>query len=114
MKKILVIGIIAAVALIIGLSGCALGKTYFVDTGIGFCMEIVTNDSDIQAAAEQSGWEEGVCPSANQLGVCSYTDSTTFGTTVTVNAVYYEGTWFSDAALAEQACDADSGAWTAK
>ena len=114
MKKIVLIGIVAAIALIVGLSGCAMEKTYSYDTGLGFCMEIVTNDSDVQSAAEQSSWKEGVCPSANQLGVCSYTDSTSFSTSVTVNSVYYEGTYYSDAAAAEQACNLISGTWTAQ
>lgn len=111
MKKFLLIGIVVAVALIIGLSGCAAQKVYSLQ-GQGYCYEVATNDLELQNALLDAGYGVGACSLTDQLGKCTF-DITYETQTATVSAVYYEGTYFTDAATASTACSLVGGTWTA-
>lgn len=113
MKRLLFVGAIIVVASIIGLSGCALEKSYKLDysSSYGFCQEVITNDVDVQDELAAAGYEEGACPSSNKLGTCSISDSSG-GTSYTINQIYYDGSIWSSTTTAEDSCDTYGGNWS--
>jgi hypothetical protein len=114
MKKLFVIAAIALVAIVVALSGCAQGKTYAYDisSDFGYCMEVTTNNADVQESLIQSDFQEGTCPSDSVIGKCTYTS--TYGTeTATVNQYYYSGS-IIDEAYAKSQCDSYNGTWEAQ
>ncbi len=115
MKKLLVIGVIAVVAIVVALSGCAGGKTYAYDMSdeVGYCQEVTTNDKDAQDALVSFGYTEGTaCPSGDMLGTCTY--SSRVGTqSVTIIEYYYSGSYF-DTTTAQSSCEDYDGNWEAQ
>ena len=113
MKKIVIIGVVLSIALIIGFSGCAMGKTYHVQVpGTQWCIEVTTNVKEAIDAYEAAGYDTGPCTVSDIVGTCSYTES--YGGESITATIYFPSD--VSATYAKQACEAPAygGTWNAK
>jgi hypothetical protein len=109
MKKLLVIGVIAVVAIVVALSGCAGEKVYSYTDSNGICGEVITNDSDVQNFITDTGYTEGSCD-VDSVGTCTYSWNT--GSFVFEVKYYYPSDF--TASQAESSCDTLGGTWAAE
>jgi len=72
MKRVLLV--LLAFSAVLLITSCSTSKTYYSSYGTSFCMEVTTNDSQVQSDLADASWTEGTCTSAGFTGSsCSYT-----------------------------------------
>ncbi len=83
------------------------GEKVYSRSFAGVCTEIITSDSDLQDAAERSGFTESVCPSLEKWGTCK--DFSSFEGESYDAFFYYSG--FYNVESAAYSCIADGKTW---
>jgi hypothetical protein len=102
-RKVLIVLAVAAVLLV---AGCAFDKSYHVlsgDSSTGMCMQVTSNNSDIQNALTLAGYQDGTCAANGFSGAHYCTYSAGSGTTSYDISIYW-GTSYATAAAVETAC----------